>query len=145
MKYLHIFDASGCLRIRQELMPEDDAQEIAERNNAHEFIVSDEMYDSDSVYLKDKVIVSKGARPSKFHVFDYAEQTWKDSRTADQAWASVRAERDALLAATDWTDTFSAPVRLGSAYDTWQTYRQALRDITLQTDPFNIVWPTKPI
>lgn len=25
----------------------------------------------------------------------------------------------------------------------WATYRQALRDITLQADPLNIVWPAK--
>ena len=26
----------------------------------------------------------------------------------------------------------------------WQAYRQALRDITEQPDPFNIVWPETP-
>jgi hypothetical protein len=26
----------------------------------------------------------------------------------------------------------------------WAAYRQALRDITTQTDPFSIIWPTKP-
>ena len=27
----------------------------------------------------------------------------------------------------------------------WKVYRQALRDITTQSDPFNIVYPTKPV
>jgi len=26
----------------------------------------------------------------------------------------------------------------------WATYRQELRDITTQSDPFNIIWPSKP-
>jgi hypothetical protein len=26
----------------------------------------------------------------------------------------------------------------------WSAYRQALRDVTTQTDPFSITWPTKP-
>ena len=26
----------------------------------------------------------------------------------------------------------------------WRTYRQQLRDVTSQPDPFNIVWPTPP-
>jgi len=26
----------------------------------------------------------------------------------------------------------------------WKNYRKALRDITLQTDPYNITWPIKP-
>ena len=27
----------------------------------------------------------------------------------------------------------------------WITYRQALRDVTTQTDPFAIVWPVAPV
>ncbi|MEC8553197.1 MAG: phage tail assembly chaperone, partial [Pseudomonadota bacterium] len=26
----------------------------------------------------------------------------------------------------------------------WQAYRQALRDVPSQSDPYNITWPTKP-
>lgn len=26
----------------------------------------------------------------------------------------------------------------------WEPYRQELRDVTSQSDPFNIVWPTLP-
>jgi len=54
--------------------------------------------------------------------------------------------RDQLLLNSDWTDTLSAKNRLGQErYDQWQTYRQALRDITTQsTYPINVVWPTPP-
>jgi hypothetical protein len=60
-------------------------------------------------------------------------------------WRIVRDERDTLLGRSDWTDTTTAPARLGQElYDSWQAYRQALRDITNQPDPFQIVWPTPP-
>lgn len=58
----------------------------------------------------------------------------------------VRAERDLRLAASDWTDTASAPARLGGeVYAAWQAYRQALRDVTEQSGfPRAVVWPVKP-
>jgi hypothetical protein len=55
-------------------------------------------------------------------------------------WVVVRAERNALLAACDWTQLPDAPVDAAA----WATYRQALRDITTQSDPFNIAWPALP-
>ena len=60
---------------------------------------------------------------------------------ADAQWMIVRAERDAKLATSDWTQVADAPVD-----DlVWAAYRQALRDVpNTQTDPFNIVWPTAP-
>lgn len=60
-------------------------------------------------------------------------------RLANQ-WASVRSERNERLAACDWTQLADAPVDDLA----WAVYRQALRDITTQTDPFNIVWPISP-
>lgn len=63
----------------------------------------------------------------------------------DVAWNSVRKMRDRLLTASDWTDTLSAKTRLGDvAYQAWQAYRQALRDVTMQADPHSIVWPQQP-
>lgn len=58
----------------------------------------------------------------------------------DDQWAAVRAERNEKLAACDWTQLPDAPVDKAA----WATYRQELRDITLQSDPFNIIWPTAP-
>lgn len=54
-------------------------------------------------------------------------------------WESIRVERNRLLAECDWR-AFS-DVTLS---DEWKTYRQALRDVPTQSDPYNIVWPTKP-
>lgn len=56
-------------------------------------------------------------------------------------WPVIRTRRDALLAPTDWTQLPDVPLATKEA---WAAYRQALRDITLQTDPHNIIWPTPP-
>lgn len=65
--------------------------------------------------------------------------------TVPMKWAEVIERRNGLLAESDWTDTASAPTRLGAQlYGRWQTYRQALRDLTQQADPFKITWPTAP-
>lgn len=57
--------------------------------------------------------------------------------TAEEA----RRKRNRLLASSDWTQMPDSPVDAS----VWSTYRQALRDVTLQEGfPENIVWPTKP-
>jgi len=58
-------------------------------------------------------------------------------------WGHVRADRNAKLAANDWTQYADSPMT-DAQKSTWATYRQALRDITSQADPFNITWPTAP-
>ena len=69
-----------------------------------------------------------------------------ESTTADEQaaltttqWYLIRAQRNSLIEQTDW--------RAGSDVtlsDEWKTYRQALRDVPTQSDPFNITWPTEP-
>jgi hypothetical protein len=55
--------------------------------------------------------------------------------------ASVRAERNAKLSASDWTQVADAPVDQAA----WAAYRQALRDITAQAGfPWTIDWPVAP-
>lgn len=71
--------------------------------------------------------------------------TQREQETVSFLWAAVRKQRQSALEATDWTDTLTAKTRLGEAvYEEWQSYRQALRDITEQPDPRNIVWPVTP-
>ena len=60
----------------------------------------------------------------------------------DAQWASVRAQQKELLYKSDWTCSvtdYEVPNK-----DEWVQYRQALRDVTLQSDPFEIVWPLRP-
>ena len=45
---------------------------------------------------------------------------------------------------TDFILVADAPSSYTDKLDAWKTYRQALRDITKQSDPDNITWPTKP-
>ena len=58
-------------------------------------------------------------------------------------WRAIRDRRNELLSETDWTQLPDSPLT-NQKQTEWQIYRQALRDITLQTDPFNINWPIKP-
>ena len=61
----------------------------------------------------------------------------KPAPTAEE----VRAERDRLLAESDWTQVADAPV----VQLEWATYRQALRDIPQQAGfPENVTWPEEP-
>lgn len=63
-------------------------------------------------------------------------------------WVEVRAERDKLLSKIDWKILrYQSQTRLGVApidnINSLDTYAQQLRDITLQENPFNIVWPVE--
>ncbi|NBW15478.1 MAG: hypothetical protein EBR82_46575 [Caulobacteraceae bacterium] len=86
--------------------------------------------------------------PNPWSIWDKTNEKWVDGRTQEQKiqaeWQEVIEKRNQLLQQTDWTDTYSAVTRLGNKYSVWQEYRQALRDITNQSDPFNIVWPVQP-
>ena len=59
-------------------------------------------------------------------------------------WKSIREERNKRISACDWTQLPNAPLSGAKKYE-WETYRQALRDITQTTeDPTNPVWPIQP-
>ncbi len=81
----------------------------------------------DGVWTVTKAIVDKNA----------------DQITTDTASKSVevRNKRNQLLSTSDWTQVLDAPVDRAA----WATYRQALRDVTLQAGfPWDIAWPVKP-
>ena len=64
----------------------------------------------------------------------------RDELIAAQPLKELRAERDRLIAATDW---WAGSDRTMTAEQT--TYRQALRDITdTATSLSDVTWPTKP-
>jgi hypothetical protein len=72
------------------------------------------------------------------------EIAWNNS-AFDRAMADLRQRRDAILKSCDWVMMSDSPIADKSA---WETYRQALRDITngLTTvaDVEAVVFPTKP-
>jgi len=60
--------------------------------------------------------------------------------TAAEPMKALRAERDKLIAATDWWASSDLTMT-----DAQTAYRQALRDITEDYDSLDdVVWPTKP-
>lgn len=66
-------------------------------------------------------------------------QVWTLQQLAeDKAAANMRGYRDKLLADSDWTQVADAPVDKTA----WATYRQALRDVSIQDGfPWAVKWP----
>ena len=95
-------------------------------------------------------------RPNAAFVIRGGEIEWFDDRPQptreeiEAAWPlakraaaerEVRAERDRLLAACDWTQVNDAPVDASA----WAAYRQALRDVPAQVGfPEAVEWPVAP-
>ena len=66
-----------------------------------------------------------------------------DAQLTTQKWVGVRMERNSKLQESDWVAARASETGV-TVSDDWKTYRQALRDVPSQSDPFNITWPTKP-
>jgi len=70
------------------------------------------------------------------------EDPAKVTQKTQAQWASVRAQQRQKLYESDWTCSvtdYEVPNK-----SQWVAYRQALRDVTTQADPFAIVWPVAP-
>ena len=66
------------------------------------------------------------------------------ARIDAEAATSVRAQRDKLIAESDWTQLADCPLS-DSVKASWVTYRQELRDVpTAEGFPHTITWPTNP-
>jgi hypothetical protein len=81
-------------------------------------------------------VLENGQWVIKFQVVNKTadELAEQDARQAE----AVRQDRNARLAASDWTQLADAPVDDLA----WATYRQALRDVPNQAGfPWNVVWP----
>ena len=65
-----------------------------------------------------------------------------DQDAVAQQWRNVKEGRNQQLAASDWicsVSDFAHPKK-----EEFVVYRQALRDITQQANPFALVWPSAP-
>jgi hypothetical protein len=58
-------------------------------------------------------------------------------------WENIRNQRNLILSESDWTQLPDSPLTPEKKTE-WSSYRQQLRDVTSQSDPNNIIWPTKP-
>jgi hypothetical protein len=63
------------------------------------------------------------------------------SYRVENQWETIRIQRNELLTECDWTQLADIPSETKEA---WIIYRQALRNITSQSNPFSIEWPSKP-
>jgi len=74
-----------------------------------------------------------------------AEETAWNNGAFDRAMADLRSKRDRLLASCDWVMMSDSPI---ADKTEWETYRQALRDITENLTTVEQVqaveFPTKP-
>lgn len=99
-------------------------------------------YDIQDFYLAgEKPAITAG------QVLEWDQTAWV-VRAANEAenqiqWAAVRTQRDALLSTSD--------IYVVRAYEKGEPvtedvvqYRQSLRDITKQANPFDIIWPVLP-
>lgn len=90
----------------------------------------------------------RAARETTDKTFEAAIQTAKTDE--DNRWAAIRAYRNSLLAACDWTQIPDVPLD-GKQRKAWRAYRKALRDIPQQlgdgkpASPDDVVWPDKPV
>lgn len=79
--------------------------------------------------------------PEEISQIEAEEANWLAGADARKA-EFVRTERNAKLAATDWTQAADVPQ---SIKDSYAPYRQALRDVPSQSGfPNQVVWPTQP-
>lgn len=93
------------------------------------------------IRVVDGKVESSPVAPFAGALWDWDACTWVDSRNSGFEWKIIRHSRDRMLRESDWTQLPDVPL---ATKEVWATYRQALRDITLQPDPFMVVWPTSP-
>ena len=117
----------GCDNIQDQLAPNES------------YIQGD--YPDNQYYIQNSTPVELPVKPNEYCVFNYDTKQWVDPRTDETQWRVVRSERKQRLVACDWTQLSDIPAETKTL---WEPYRQALRDVTNQPDPFNIVWPTAP-
>ena len=84
-------------------------------------------------------------KPLKAEIVD---DVWVISLDVDtvttQAWTALRAQRNSLLVASDYTQLQDAHLS-AEKKSAWADYRQALRDLPENaTDPTQVTWPVSP-
>ena len=69
----------------------------------------------------------------------------RDARILAEKWTNIRTRRNRELTESDWVVVKAKEEHTNASIPSdWVDYRTALRDITKQSDPDNITWPTKP-
>jgi len=128
MRSFVIYNSDG--KILRSGQVDDDTSQIQDAATEFELLV--DVPDNIEDY-----VVSAGALVLK-------PQSEIDAAKAETDWRILRGERNALLAASDWTQAVDAPLTDAKKTE-WATYRTALRSLPDNTtDPANPTWPSKP-
>ena len=133
---------------------EEELIEFQKGNNENSLILSEpieisQYYVSNNILTKytEAEFQNKANRPAYFAFWNNTSMSWDDPRSQqqrlEQQWINIKIQRDRLLQQSDWRVVKAADTGVPIS-QSWKDYRQALRDITTQTDPFNIIWPTPP-
>jgi len=106
---------------------------ISKASNGADFKIQPPM-DTESDYNSNVMFIDPSKKPS-----------WPEvqAQMDPEEWVVVRFKRKEKLQSCDWTVLPDVPMDAQKRTE-WETYRQALRDVTTQPDPFNITWPTPP-
>ena len=128
MRSFVIYNSDG--KILRSGQVDDDTSQIQDAATEFELLV-------DVPENIEDYVVSAGALVLK-------PQSEIDAVKAETDWRILRGERNALLAATDWTQAVDAPLTDAKKAE-WASYRSALRSMPDNTtDPANPTWPSKP-
>jgi hypothetical protein len=121
--------------------PADITLELLSNFNVFEVIIdSRPVLDPNQECIAETPVLENGQWIQKWSIIESSEQ----SRIIklEQLAGDIRQTRHRLLQESDWTQSKDIP---DSTSELWKPYRQALRDITLQTNfPIEVVWPIPP-
>lgn len=100
-------------------------------------------YDAKTQRLETKHVIEETHVRETFDIVQLASAELEEMEIAN--WQFIRYERDRMLQESDWTELPSVRKLHGEQWgQDWDSYRQALRDITNATSTQQVVWPTKP-
>ena len=91
------------------------------------------------IEISDTPVIQDGVWSLNWNVIDLTEE--EQSQHLNNKSYAVRTQRNSMLRESDWTQGKDIPENISSI---WATYRQQLRDITLQEDfPWSVSWPNE--
>jgi hypothetical protein len=122
--------------------PQNITDETLLEYNIHQVISVSKGSDYTKNYTEITPVLISGVYYQNWNITDASSEEIEQKK--NNQWGQVRSIRNQYLKDSDFTMLEDFPQR-GIKLQEWKTYRQALRDVTLQLDPFNIVWPIKPV
>jgi len=107
-----------------------------------------------STFTEEEIISAGYAGPYTYPSYDstiekmewvgdgFTARPYNDQEIENQ-WSVIRNQRDNVLKESDYTQVSDYNFEITNTEE-WKSYRQELRDITSQSNPFGITWPIMP-